>query len=1051
MQTRPSSCEGCTLHDKNIAIGYQTPEGLGTSGVLVVGSSLDAKGAQDSLPFRPNSPAGSIFAGLIRRIPGLQRQDLLLSNTVWCQPGKSNWLAGAPYEYSAVTHCSQYNRDLIAKRKPKVVLALGALPTGDITGLKGYNQGIKLLRGYILEAKHPGYVDESGKPLLVVPTYAPEFLLRASKTRIKDPDGERTGAKLDKAEGGMALSGVVIRDIQLALGIAKSGFAGHHKFESVHASRENMEEYYRFLVAHPELAIGWDIETPRSLTMAEDESEIDSIQADVTQIQFATDKDRGFIIPGGFRTAWGKEISARILALPNVKYSWNGWKFDNKVVVGHHGLVINGVDIDLMKAWAWIQPDLPQGLQFATSFHAPQLHPWKHLASEGFDDSGDGGTPWGGNHYENMDVYGACDVISLHFNAEGIFEVMNQRGLRTSFDRHVLMLRNELVAASHRGFPLDPAQHEVFGKKIGKEQDALSIKIRAQIPEEVLSIHPKPDKKKKQIGFGYVGIPRAIKDLLDEAGNPKDGSDRVVIEEEVTDEDTEEITIEKVVYTRRTVNVFSTVTLSDEPTLRWVRIIPFSHNSGPQIKKYIEFRRAEEIARRMAKGQHESDANRLAKYKVPLVRDKKDKSLKENTGAKELDKLYKSTEDEVFHLIVEVKKLNKLYGTYYKGWQVTREGKLVSPEFVHTTFGVADTGTGQLSSTDPNIQNAPKHGDLAKEFRATIRAKEGKVLLEFDKKAFHAQTLAFLAKDKAYARVSALDVHSYMTAFRLKLPEASQLLTWSDSDIKLWLKKMKADPFKYKEEAVPNIPDGLTFQQIRDYKSKRVILGLGFAQGAKSIYEQNPESYKSAKEVQEFIDMLWKVFPDIKKFHTSITQLAHKQTYLLSPWGYIRRFFDVFQWDSTKWNNFTNSQGDWKHGDDYEAAIAFLPANCAFGMIKEEMLRLAGYRMTPDMLVGGPYTHPYEKERFEYDQYLRTNFKHSEDLLVKYGLVNQVHDSLVFHCDLSLRDRCIEDVLHIMREPCLILSDPEMALNGLFVDSDVQVGPDWAHMGPVTP
>ncbi len=1029
MQSQPSSCTGCPLHDKNIGIGFMNPEGNGSSGVVVLPSHLDDKAARESLPLRPDSPAGSIFAGLIRRIPGLKREDLLISSAIWCQPGPRNWLAGAPYEYGAINHCQQYNRALIEKREPKVVLTLGAIPTSLVTGLQGYNQGIKLLRGYVIQAKHPAYVDREGKPLLVVPTYDPSFLLRASKTRTKDPDGGTAGlgGKTEKAEGGMSLSGVAIRDIQLALTVARSGFPGYHKFDSIHATREVMEEYYRFLLAHPELPIGWDIETPRSITMAEDESEIDSIQADVTQIQFATDKDRGYIIPGGFRTAWGKEISRRILALPNVKYSWNGWEFDNKVVVGHHGLVINGTDIDLMKAWAWTQPDLPQGLQYATSFAAPQLHPWKHLAAEGFDESG--GTPWGGNHYENMDIYGACDVISLHFNAESIFEVMAQRGLRTSFDRHVLMLRNELVAASHRGFPLDPEQHERFGKKIGKEQDAIAGKIQELIPEPVLNIHPKPDKKKKQIGFGYVGIPRAIKDYLDDDGNPKDGSDRIILEEEVVDEDTEEVAIKKVVYTRREVNVFSTVTLSDEPTLRWVRIVPFSHNSGPQIKKYIEFRRAEEIARRMAKGQHESDANRLAKYKVPLVRDKATKGLKENTGAKELDKLHKSTGDEVFHLIVEVKKLNKLYGTYYKGWQVTRDGKLVSPEFVHTTFGVADTGTGQLSSTDPNIQNAPKHGDLAKEFRATIKAKTGKVLLEFDKKAFHAQTLAFLAKDKAYARVSALDVHSYMTAFRLKLPEATQLLSWSDSDIKAWLKKMKADPFIYKEEAVPDIPNGLTFQQIRDYKSKRVILGLGFAQGAKSIYEQNPESYKSAKEVQEFIDMLWKVFPDIKKFHTAITQLAHKQTYLISLWGYIRRFYDVFQWDSTKWNSFTNSQGDWKHGDDFEAAIAFLPANCAFGMIKEEMLRLAGYL--------GEFKPGYYLERV------------GEDYLTRYGFCNQVHDSLVFHCDLSLRDECIENVLKVMREPCLTLSDPVMAPNGLFVDAEVKVGPDWAHMSEV--
>ena len=142
-------------------------------------------------------------------------------------------------------------------------------------------------------------------------------------------------------------------------------------------------------------------------------------------------------------------------------------------------------------------------------------------------------------------------------------------------------------------------------------------------------------------------------------------------------------------------------------------------------------------------------------------------------------KLYKDTGDEVFKLLVEITKIKKIHGTYVKGWKVIDGG-------VHTTFGLADTGTGQLTSRDPNIQNAPKHSALAKEFRGIIAARPGKVLLEFDKKAFHAQTMAFEAKDKDYARIAAIDVHSYNAAFRLKLPEAPKLLSWSDKDMKAW-------------------------------------------------------------------------------------------------------------------------------------------------------------------------------------------------------------------------------------------------------------------------
>ena len=249
-------------------------------------------------------------------------------------------------------------------------------------------------------------------------------------------------------------------------------------------------------------------------------------------------------------------------------------------------------------------------------------------------------------------------------------------------------------------------------------------------------------------------------------------------------------------------------------------------------------------------------------------------------------------------------------------------------------------------------------------------------------------------------------------------------MSWSDADLKAWIKMKKGEKHLYKEEAVPNYPSGLTFQQVRDYKSKKVILGIGFKQGALSIFEQNPESYKSTKEVQEFLDLFKVTFPQVTQFQVDITKKAHMDTRLVSKWGYIRHFYDVFKWDPKKWNPTLQSEGDWTHGDDFEAAVAFLPANDAFGMIKEAMLRLGGYE--------GPQQ--------------IWNSRDGENLLRRYGFVNQIHDSLIFHCDEGLKDACLEDVLRVMREPCLILADPVMCPGGFFVDAEAMVGPDWAHM-----
>lgn len=594
-----------------------------------------------------------------------------------------------------------------------------------------------------------------------------------------------------------------------------------------------------------------------------------------------------------------------------------------------------------------------------------------------------------------------------------------------SFERHVLMLREEMVRASHRGYPIDPERFHAFGRKIGIRISEIEQEIRGLIPEEILILEPKADNKKKLVGPGFTGVPRQIKEFLNEAGDPKDGSDRVILwedeEEEFEDDDgnkTTEIVRVPIIYTRKQVEIIERESGTNFELVRWVRLRSFSPNSGPQKISYIILRRSEEIQRRIERGQRLADAERLAHYYVPQVRDKQTKQLKDNTGVKEFGKLFEATKDPVFGLIIEISKLRKLYSTYYKGFPV-RNG------FTHTTFGLADTGTGQLTSISPNIQNLPQHGALAEEFRFAISAKPGKILIKFDKKSFHAQTLALIAKDHVYARLAKIDVHSFMTAHRLKLPEASVLLNWSDNDLKAWFAKMKKDSFIYKGEAGPNFKDGMTFQEVRDYKAKKVILGIGFKQGALSIYEQNKEGYKNTKEVQWFLDLFSDLFRKVTEFQDIITKLAHKQTYLISPWGYIRHFHDVFRWDPNKWNDWTGSQGDWAHGDDFEAAVAFLPANIAFGMFKEETLRMAGFR-SPESQIWWS--------------------RDAEDYLEKYGFINNVHDAMEFHCDYSLKEEAVENLMRITREPCMTLADPEMCPEGFFVDAECKWGPDMTHL-----
>ena len=144
-----------------------------------------------------------------------------------------------------------------------------------------------------------------------------------------------------------------------------------------------------------------------------------------------------------------------------------------------------------------------------------------------------------------------------------------------------------MVEAQHRGFPVDEKKHEAFGRKIYAEINAIQVQVRGLVPESILGLHPKPDKKKKMVGPGYVGIPRSIKDLVDELGNPKNGQDKIIISEDIPildddDNETGETETVEVVYTQRSVEVFNKESLETETLVRWVKLLPFSSGSVPQ-------------------------------------------------------------------------------------------------------------------------------------------------------------------------------------------------------------------------------------------------------------------------------------------------------------------------------------------------------------------------------------------------------------------------------------------------------------------------------------
>lgn len=109
--------------------------------------------------------------------------------------------------------------------------------------------------------------------------------------------------------------------------------------------------------------------------------------------------------------------------------------------------------------------------------------------------------------------------------------------------------------------------------------------------------------------------------------------------------------------------------------------------------------------------------------------------------------------------VLDYRQLTKLKSTY-----VDALPALISPATgrVHTTFGQANTATGRLSSTNPNLQNIPIRTELGRGIRAAFIAEPGHVLLAADYSQIELRLLAHFSRDpllvEAYRRGD--DIHT---------------------------------------------------------------------------------------------------------------------------------------------------------------------------------------------------------------------------------------------------------------------------------------------------
>jgi uracil-DNA glycosylase family 4 len=982
---KPDSCIGCAGY--SMGRDFSAIEGTGANGVLSVAEASGEHEQRDQLPLRPYAPAGGVEERTIRRL-GMDRQSFSISNAIRCRP-RNNWLENAPWEYEMLSRCRPNLRETIHSRRPRAIRALGNIALRSLAGVDGAMLGVSYLAGYVLPlAPDLEYtVGTASTPVVV--SFHPSFL----------------------RHGKMAYMGQYARVLQRAVNIASGKdrdylFAvdprdpatwGGRRYVT-HPSLDDALSLRNRIRDNPALPVAMDIETPESSSMAEDAR--DGFQStEVRQIQFSIGPGEGMAFP------WEppfREIAIDILHSPNPKYGHNWDLYDHKVLraaAAREGWRYSPVTrvfdtLDMFHHW---QPDLPAHLQFCCQW-INWPFPWKHLHT--IEDE-----PW----------YGCVDVDADWRLGEFLVAALRREGLwddQTYIQVHggervrsepargyigqVWELRPILTDMELRGMPIDDQARLALADEFRVAQGALGVELAGLaegigLADQFVALNPELRRWFRERSVDLKRWDEAL-DFLAElrAERFQDGDGA------------------RYRYELREVPVAEVDAATGEPvtrraTTRWCRVYDFNPNSRNQVIAYMRLK-----GHRVPKDKHRENAQG---------------ENPETTQEKELRRLANQTGDTFYLKVVEYRGFTKLRGTYIDGFAPQADG------CVHTTF-TFDTAIAQLSSRAPNVQNFVKlkpTPTLAKALRGMVRAKPGNVLTEWDLKSCHVLTLGFLAEDRNWMRLARLDMHSFVAGHFLGLWNALEIIQEDDQSLLARFKALKANP---------------AWKLVRDDQAKHGILGIGNGLQARGLFERymeqfpprecpvchgsrhvagaRPNTVKRCLEcggtgmqsgqaiAAEVLAIARKIGPKVFAFQERTKKTAHEKRQLVSPFGHMRRFYEVFRWNPKK--------SGWDHGDQAEEAVAYPLSNVAHAHMREIMKEL---------------------RRRGHD--------------TRYGLFNQIHDSLLFQFpnDPAEIAQHVRDIYPVMTMHSEILRN-STAPDGLWIDVEAKIGERWSEMRELT-
>ena len=126
------------------------------------------------------------------------------------------------------------------------------------------------------------------------------------------------------------------------------------------------------------------------------------------------------------------------------------------------------------------------------------------------------------------------------------------------------------------------------------------------------------------------------------------------------------------------------------------------------------------------------------------------------TGAPAIDKgfiTFYRDKNEIVARYGEYQEAAKLLSTYVKGWyrRLTTDIDAANDSHLRPDYSYFDVDTGRLASKNPNLQNIPARGKLAKIIKRMFEAPTGRLLIRFDYSAHEVRGWSIVSGDRALA------------------------------------------------------------------------------------------------------------------------------------------------------------------------------------------------------------------------------------------------------------------------------------------------------------